>query len=127
VVLPIFALANAGIVLDGDSLSAAAESRVALGIALGLVLGKTAGLTLGVALATRLGVSVLPPGVRWAHVVGIGALAGIGFTVALFITELAYATPEVTDAAKIGVLVGSAVAALVGVATLLRAGPADST
>jgi NhaA family Na+:H+ antiporter len=126
VVLPTFALANAGIVLDGDSLSTAAQSRVALGIVLGLVLGKTIGLVLGAALATRLGVTVLPPGVRWAHVVGLGALAGIGFTVSLFITELAYATPEVTDAAKIGVLVGSAIAATVGVVTLLRAGRAES-
>ena len=122
VVLPVFALANAGIALDGESLRAAADTPVALAVALGLVVGKTLGLTAGVLLAIRLGLSSLPPGVRWAHVVGVGALAGIGFTVSLFITELAYADPALVDAAKIGVFVGSAVAAVLGVLLLLRAG-----
>jgi Na+:H+ antiporter, NhaA family len=119
VVLPIFALANAGIVLDADSLEAATETRVALAVALGLVLGKTIGLTVGAAIAVRLGLSVLPAGVRWAHVVGVGAVAGIGFTVSLFIAGLAYADPELLDASKIGVLGGSVVAAIVGAAVLL--------
>ncbi len=70
----------------------------------------------------RLGLSTLPAGVRWAHILGVGALAGIGFTVSLFITELAYADPEVIDAAKIGVLGGSILAAALGMALLLRAG-----
>ena len=122
VVLPIFALANAGIALGGDSLSAAARTPVALAVGLGLVLGKTLGLTLGALLAVRLGLSGLPSGTRWAHVAGIGALAGIGFTVSLFITELAYADAAVVEAAKIGVLAGSAVAALLGLALLWRAG-----
>ncbi len=121
-VLPIFALANAGIVLDGGSLRAAVETPVALAVALGLVVGKTLGLTAGTALAVRLGLSTLPPGVRWAHILGVGALAGIGFTVSLFITELAYVDPDVIDAAKIGVLGGSILAALVGMALLARAG-----
>jgi len=119
VVLPIFALANAGIVLDADSLEAATETRVALAVALGLVLGKTIGLTAGVAIAVRLGLSALPAGVRWAHVVGVGAVAGIGFTVSLFIAGLAYTDPELLGASKIGVLGGSVVAALVGAAALL--------
>ena len=59
---------------------------------------------------------------RWAHIVGVGALAGIGFTVSLFITELAYADPDVIDAAKIGVLGGSIVAAAIGLVILARAG-----
>jgi NhaA family Na+:H+ antiporter len=127
VVLPIFALANAGIVLDAGSFRAAAETPVALGVALGLVVGKTLGLTLGTALAVRLGVSALPRGVRWRHVVGVGALAGIGFTVSLFITELAFSDPGLIDAAKLGVLGGSIAAAVVGTALLARAGPAGST
>ncbi len=119
VVLPIFALANAGIVLDSESLEAATETRIALAAALGLVLGKTIGLTAGVALAVRLGIGVLPAGVRWAHVVGVGALAGIGFTVSLFVAGLAYSDPVNLEAAKIGILCGSVVAAAAGLTALV--------
>jgi Na+:H+ antiporter, NhaA family len=122
VVLPIFALANAGIVLDADSVAAALDTPVTLAVALGLVVGKTLGLSLGTALAVRLGLSALPRGVRWAHIVGVGALAGIGFTVSLFITELAYTDPDVVAAAKIGILGGSIIAAALGLALLARAG-----
>ena len=121
VVLPVFALANAGIALDADSLEAATRTPVALAAGLGLVVGKTAGLTLGAALAVGLGLSALPAGVRWRHVVGVGALAGIGFTVSLFITGLAYSDPALVDASKIGVLGGSVVAALLGFALLAAA------
>jgi NhaA family Na+:H+ antiporter len=121
VVLPIFALANAGIVLDRESLQAAIETPVAAAVALGLVAGKIIGLSAGVALAVRLGVSSLPRGVGWLHVLGVGALAGIGFTVSLFITELAYDSQAIIDAAKIGVLAGSILAAAIGIALLLRA------
>jgi NhaA family Na+:H+ antiporter len=120
-VIPIFALANAGIVLDGASLDAATETRVALAVALGLVVGKAVGLTAGVALATRLRLSALPPGVGWAQMAGVGAIAGIGFTVSLFISDLSYAGPDVLAAAKIGVLGGSAVAAAIGIAILVAA------
>jgi NhaA family Na+:H+ antiporter len=120
-VLPIFALANAGIVLDAESLEAATETSIALAVALGLVVGKTVGLTLGVGLAVRLGLSPLPSGVRWAHVVGVAALAGIGFTVSLFIAGLAYTAPSELEAAKIGILAGSIVAAAIGLAALLAA------
>ncbi len=121
-VLPVFALANAGIVLDRGSLSAAAETPVAVAVAVALVVGKTIGLTAGTALAVRLGLSTLPPGVSWAHIMGVGALAGIGFTVSLFITELAFTDPDIIDAAKIGVLGGSLVAAAIGLMLLARAG-----
>ena len=107
VVLPIFALANAGIVIDSASIDAATETPVALAVILGLVVGKTLGLTAGAALAVRLRLSRLPPGVGWSHLVGLGALAGIGFTVSLFITELAFDDPDVIAAAKLGVLAGS--------------------
>ncbi len=118
-VLPVFALANAGIVLDAASIEAATETRIAFAAALGLVLGKTIGLTAGVALAVRLRIGVLPAGVRWAHVVGVAALAGIGFTVSLFVAGLAYTDAVDLEAAKIGILGGSVVAAVIGVAALL--------
>ncbi|WP_217913291.1 Na+/H+ antiporter NhaA [Miltoncostaea marina] len=124
VVLPLFALANAGIPLDGDSIRAATETPVALAVAAGLLAGKTLGLAAGTLLAVRLGLSALPRGVGWTHIVGVAALAGIGFTVSLFITELAYDDEAVIAAAKIGVLAGSALAAVLGIALLARAGRA---
>ena len=123
VVLPIFALANAGIVLDASSLEAATETPVALAVAAALVLGKGIGLIAGTALAVRLGLSRLPESVRWAHVLGVGLLAGIGFTVSLFITELAYTDGNLVDAAKLGVLTGSVVAAVLGVLVLRGVAP----
>ena len=127
VVLPIFALANAGIVLDADAFSSATETPLALAVALALLVGKTVGLTAGVALAVALGLSRMPDGVRWGHVVGIGAIAGIGFTVSLFITGLAFSDPALIDASKIGVLGGSVLAAVTGVALLLLTGRRPAT
>jgi Na+:H+ antiporter, NhaA family len=121
VVLPIFALANAGIVLNRESLQAATETPVALAVAAGLVVGKTVGLTAGALIAVRLGVSTLPRGVGWTHIVGVASLAGIGFTVSLFITELAFESQTIIDAAKIGVFSGSVIAAALGMTLLLRA------
>jgi NhaA family Na+:H+ antiporter len=118
VVLPVFALANAGIVLDAAAFDAATDTPVAAAAAIALAVGKPIGLTAGTALAVRLGLSHLPAGVRWAHVAGVGMLAGIGFTVSLFITELAYDDPALVDAAKLGVLAGSVVAAVAGTVTL---------
>jgi Na+:H+ antiporter, NhaA family len=118
VVLPVFALANAGIVLDRAAIDAATESPVTAAVAVALVAGKAVGLTAGTALAVRLGLSHLPAGVRWAHVAGVGLLAGIGFTVSLFITELAYDDPALVDAAKLGVLAGSVTAAVAGTVAL---------
>lgn len=125
VVLPIFALANAGIVFDAGSIDAITETPVAPAIALGLVVGKTVGLTAGAALAVKLGLSTLPRGVNWRHMLGVGGLAGIGFTVSLFITGLAFADQDVIAAAKLGVLGGSVIAAVLGMALLLAAGRRD--
>lgn len=122
VVLPVFALANAGVSLSASALEAAAQTPVTLAVAAGLVLGKPIGLVAGVALAVAVRASSLPHGVTWAHVAGVGALAGIGFTVSLFITELAFADPHLVAAAKIGVLGGSVVAALTGAVALAVAG-----
>jgi NhaA family Na+:H+ antiporter len=118
-VLPVFALANAGIVLSGDSLAAARESPVTLGVAAGLVIGKVVGVTGGAYAATRLGLGRLPDGLGWRHVVGMAGLAGVGFTVSLFISGLAYEEDALASAAKIGILGGSVIAALVGAGILL--------
>ncbi len=119
-VVPLFALANAGIVLDSSTISAAAESRIAWAIAIGLVLGKLFGIAGTILLVARLGIGKLPEGVRVQHVWGIAALGGIGFTVSLFIAQLAYTDQLTIDTAKFGIFAGSIVSAVLGVAILLN-------
>ena len=122
VILPVFALANAGIFLGGGAFGAALESRVTLSVVLALVLGKVVGVTGATWLATRLGIGTLPRGTGWPVIVGVSALAGIGFTVSIFITGLAFGGSTVPAVeAKIGVLVASSVAAVLGTAVLLVA------
>ena len=120
-VVPIFALANAGVRLTGDALADAGPRRVALGVVVGLVVGKLAGITLASALAVRLRLTALPPGVTWPQVVGIAALAGIGFTVSLFVGGLAFDDPALGRAATVAVLAASVAASLLGVALVLAA------
>jgi NhaA family Na+:H+ antiporter len=119
VIVPLFALANAGVALAGADLAAAATHPVTLGVAAGLVLGKQAGITFFTWLATRTGLAALPQGVTWRHVYGAGWLGGIGFTMSLFIANLAFAAadgPSGTDGAallavaKVGILLASLVA-----------------
>lgn len=117
VVLPIFALANAGIALHVEP-----ASPVTTGVVLGLVLGKPVGVLAGCWLSLRLGGGRLPTGVGWGILTGLAGLAGIGFTVSLFITGLAFpAGSAAATEAKVGVLAGSAAAALLGTALLLVA------
>ncbi len=115
-IVPIFALANAGIVLSADSL--ASPSAVLGGVAVALVVGKLVGITLFAWIAVHVKLGRLPEGARWGHVVGVATLAGIGFTVSLFITGLAFDDPAVQDDAKVGILVASIVAAILGAAIL---------
>lgn len=127
-ILPIFALANAGVVLSGDSLSNALTSRVALGIGLGLLVGKTAGIAVFTWLSVKLKIAKLPNFVTHFQVLAVSVLAGIGFTVALFITALAFPEDDgmlmvASSDAKIGILAASAVAVIVGLALLSRACP----
>ena len=110
VVLPIFALANAGIPLSMDALRD--PSDVLLGVTVGLVAGKLVGVVSFSWLAVRLGLGRLPPGTRWGHIIGLGAVAGIGFTVSLFIAGLALEPGPLQDDAKMGVLVASVIAAV---------------
>ena len=126
-IVPLFALANAGVDFRGTSIAESATSAVALGVALGLVLGKMAGITLFTAAAVRLGAGRLPPGTTWRHIVGLSAVAGIGFTVALFVAGLAFADPLFADQAKLGIFSGSLVAGVVGSLILLSARKASST
>ena len=119
VIVPLFALANAGVELGGN-FGTLLTDRLAIGIILGLVVGKPLGVFLATELAVRLKIADLPDGVSRSHVVAAGAVAGIGFTVALFITALAFSDPELVDAAKVGVLVASVFAALLGWALFAR-------
>jgi NhaA family Na+:H+ antiporter len=120
VIVPLFALANAGVSISSSTLREALTSGVTLGVVVGLVVGKTVGVTVFTWLATKTGITRLPDGVRWRHLLGVAALAGIGFTVSLFIASLAFQTPAVQDAAKIGILAASLLAGLVGALLLLR-------
>ena len=119
-IIPIFALANAGIVLSGDTISDAAASNVTLGIIVGLVIGKPLGIALFTWVATRFGFA-LPEGVNWPQFVGMGLAAGIGFTVSIFVGNLAFEDSAITELAKIGILVASLIAAI-GALVLLRFG-----
>jgi Na+/H+ antiporter NhaA len=114
VVVPIFALANAGVVIDGETLSDAATSAVTIGVVAGLVLGKLIAVGPLTALAARAGLGRLPRGVSRTDLLGGAALSGIGFTVSLFIVDLAFDSPAMRDDAKIGVLVASLAAGLLG-------------
>ena len=110
-IIPIFALANAGIVLTSEKVSAATSSNVTIGIILGLVVGKPLGITLFAWVATKLGFE-LPPGINWVQFIGMGLAAGIGFTVSIFVAGLAFQTDAITDLGKIGILAASAIAAV---------------
>jgi len=115
-IMPLFALANAGVSVSGVDLSASDPQWVMAGVALALVLGKPLGIV-GVSwLAVRLGWCRLPPGVSWGGILLIGLLAGVGFTMSLFIAMLAFESEALLSAAKLGVLAGSLTAALLGLA-----------
>ena len=121
-VLPLFALANAGVELGGDTLSEGDGAQVALAVAVALIVGKLVGISAATALAVRLRLGILPKGVDLRSVIGIAALGGIGFTVSLFIASLSFDDPVLVDSAKIGILAGSVVSAALGVAILAPGG-----
>jgi NhaA family Na+:H+ antiporter len=114
VVVPLFALANAGIELTSDKVGDAATSPVTWGVILGLVVGKPLGITLFTWAASKSPIADLPPGLNMVHILGGGTVAGIGFTVALFVTRLAFDDPQFVDEAVMGILVASLVASLLG-------------
>ena len=117
-VVPVFGLANAGVALDPQTLREAATSPVTIGVAVALLVGNAIGITVGTAVALRSGLGVLPGGVRWSHLMAGATLAGIGFTIALFITDLAFTDEHLREQATIGILAGSVTAAIAGVILL---------
>jgi NhaA family Na+:H+ antiporter len=118
-IVPIFALANAGVALSPGSASGAG-GPVAAGVVLGLVLGKPAGLLGTTWVLVRLGVARLPAGVGWGQMAGAGCLAGLGFTMSLFIATLGLGEPALLEAAKLGILAASLIAGLLGFVALRR-------
>jgi len=116
-VVPLFALANAGVVVDSESIRRAASSPVAIGVLVGLVIGKPVGITTATWLGTKARIGRLPEGMTWRHVVGLGAVAGIGFTVALFVDDLSFAGPTFDDAV-LGILAASLLSGIIGAVIL---------
>ena len=114
VIVPLFALANAGVRLDAETLRAAARSPITIGVVVALVVGKIVGITGSTLLALRLRLGVLPGRIMRGQLLGGATLAGIGFTVALFITDLAFDDPALREQAVVGVLTGSLLAAALG-------------
>jgi len=125
VVIPLFALANAGIDFRDIDIGAALTSTIALGVILGLVLGKTIGISLLSFITVKTGLGRLPDGTSWLHILGLSVVGGIGFTVSLFIASLAFDDPALNELAKVGILAGSLLAGLLGAALLLRARPEE--
>lgn len=118
-VIPVFALANAGVPIDLAALGAAFQSDVTWGVLAGLVLGKFIGISAAAWLALRFGVAELPHGTQLRHILGVAWLGGIGFTMSIFIAELAYADqPQLLLYAKTGVLLASVIAGTAGYAWL---------
>lgn len=120
-IIPVFALANAGVELSSDTLREAATAPLTLGVVFGLVVGKIVGVSLATGIAVKTGIARLPRAATWTHVFGLAAIAGIGFTVSLFITGLAFDDALLVDEARIGILAASFIAAVIGVLILLRA------
>jgi NhaA family Na+:H+ antiporter len=116
-VLPLFALFNAGVAFNADMVSMPPD-RITLGVVLGLVAGKQIGVMLFSWIAIRSGRASLPEGVGWPMIYGASVLAGVGFTMSLFISELAFAGTVATEEAKLGILAGSLLAVAVFVNTL---------
>lgn len=121
IVLPVFAFANAGVVLSSNVFTNSQAMPVIGGVVTGLVIGKLIGISGAAWLMVRLGYAKLPSGTGWGHIVGVSLIAGIGFTVSIFITELAFPSdPQLIETAKVSIFIASGIAAALGSAVLLR-------
>jgi NhaA family Na+:H+ antiporter len=119
VVVPVFALANAGVRIETSELGGMVTNTVTWGVILGLVVGKTIGISSFTLLAVATKIGRLPRGVTPRYVIGAGALGGIGFTVSLFVTELAFGESILAEDARLGVVIASLIAALLGSAIMV--------
>jgi NhaA family Na+:H+ antiporter len=127
-IVPVFALANAGVRVGWDDLTSSFSEPVTLGVMFGLVVGKPVGIMLFALLAIRFGVGKRPAGASTAQMFGVAMLGGVGFTVALFVTELAFDPGTIADQAKIGILAASAIAGVAGYVFLrVVGGSTDAT
>lgn len=124
IVMPIFALANTGVVLSANWVEGLVTSN-SLGVLAGLLVGKPLGIAVFSLLAIKLGLSRLPNNLSWQHIVGAGFLGGIGFTMSIFITLLAFDNPDVVQSSKISILLGSLLAGILGFLILNRQTSSD--
>jgi NhaA family Na+:H+ antiporter len=120
-IMPLFALANAGISLAPEDMASGFGDPVWLAVAVGLLIGKPVGIVVSSWMAVRLGWAVLPRGVTWRMIAGVGALGGIGFTMALFVGELAFGIGPLLDSTKLGIVAGSVISGLMGWLLLRKA------
>jgi NhaA family Na+:H+ antiporter len=123
VIVPLFALANAGVEITGGALGGAASGAIGLGVFLGLVVGKPVGIWFASVVAVRMRIARLPVGVRTADVLLMGVVAGIGFTVSLFVSELAFRGEDFRDEAKLAILAASLVSGVAGLMLFRAFGP----
>ncbi len=121
-IIPIFALGNAGVSVAPSVVGEAATTVIFRAVLVGLVIGKPIGIVGACYLAVKSGLAVLPKGVGWNHIVGVGFLGGIGFTVSIFISGLAYEAESVVGHSKIAILFASVIASVVGASILAKAG-----
>jgi NhaA family Na+:H+ antiporter len=121
-ILPLFALANAGVAIGGE-LAAVLANPLALGVILGLVVGKPLGIGLLSWIVVKTGWGSLPEGVTWGQIIGVGCLAGIGFTMSLFITDLAFVDEALIATAKVGILAASITSGVLGYLLLSKVLP----
>lgn len=121
IIVPLFVFANAGLKFSSSITEGPGSMGVVLGVVAGLVVGKVTGVLAATWLLVKLKIAYLPKGVRWPDIGGIGLLAGIGFTVSIFIAELAFSPNfQLTEAAKLGIMIGSIVSACLGILVLRK-------
>jgi Na+:H+ antiporter, NhaA family len=118
VIIPLFALVNTGVVLSSDAFKDPASFHIGAGIIAGLLIGKSLGIIIGAWLIVRLKITTLPQNVQWGHIIGVAMLAGIGFTLSIFIAELAFAGTAYIDAAKLAIFIASILSATGGLLLL---------
>jgi NhaA family Na+:H+ antiporter len=121
-VVPLFALANAGVTLEAGVLAAPGAGAVLGGVLAGRVLGKVAGITAAVWMAVRVGLADRPEGATWGRLAGVATVAGIGFTVPLFVADLAFPDGRLLAPVKLGLLGASVVSGVAGSLVLVRTG-----